>query len=93
MEVVTPIVEQVATVKEFMNLRWTYKSLYIVPHRNSFRAYPLLKVSGWFNDTQNSPMMGTECQKIDQFTKGYLWFVSFENIFVSESEVFADYFV
>ena len=48
-------------------------------------------MSRWLNDTQNSPMMGAECQKIDQFTKGYLWFVSFENIFVSE--VFADYFI
>ena len=47
-------------------------------------------MSEWFDDTQNSPMMGAECQKIDQFTKGYLWFVSFENIFVSE--VFADFY-
>ena len=48
-------------------------------------------MSRWLNDTQNSPMMGAECQKIDQFTKGYLQFVSFENILVSE--VFADYFI
>ena len=47
-------------------------------------------VSGWSNDTQSSTMMGAECQKIDQFTKEYFWFVSFENIFVPE--VFADYF-
>ena len=36
-------------------------------------------------------MMGSECQKIDHYTNGYLWFVSFENGFVSK--VFADYFL
>ena len=63
-----------ATVKEFMNLRRTYESIYILPHRNSFPAYPLLKIlfNRWFNDNQNSPMMEAECQKLDQFTEGYL---------------------
>ena len=47
-EVLTAIVEQMVTV-----------------NGNSFRAYPLLKVmNGWFNDTQNSPMIEAECQKI-----------------------------
>ena len=63
-----------ATGKEFMNLRRTYESIYILPRRNSFRAYPLLKMlfSRWFNDTQNSPVMEAECQKIDQFIERYL---------------------
>ena len=39
-------------------------------------------VSGWFNDTPNLPIVGTECWKL---------FVSFEKIFVSE--VFAHYFL
>ena len=43
------------------------------------------------HDTQNSAIMGVDCQKIYQFTKGYFWFASFDNIFVSE--VFADYFI
>ena len=46
-EVLTSTVEQIATVKTFMNLRGIYESIYIVPHRNSFQAYPLLKVSQW----------------------------------------------
>ena len=36
-------------------------------------------------------MMGAGCQKIGQYTKGYLWFVSFENIFISD--LFAGYFL
>ena len=39
-------------------------------------------VSGWFNDTPNLPIVGTECWKL---------FVSFEKIFVPE--VFAHYFL
>ena len=47
-------------------------------------------MGGWFNDTQNPPIMEAECQKIIS-----IWFIykrifsSFENIFVSE--VFVDY--
>ena len=48
-------------------------------------------MSGWFTYTPNSTMMGAECQNIGQFMKGYLWFVSSENILVSE--VFADYLI
>ena len=49
-----------------------------------------LLVSGWFNDTQNPPMMEAECQKIISICLIYKRiFVSFENIFVSE--LFLDY--
>ena len=85
------IVEQMAKVKEFMNLRWTYESISLVPHRNSFLGYSLLNISEWMLQWySNSPIMGAECQKIDQYKKGYLWFVFFGNSFVSE--VFTDYF-
>ena len=64
-------------------------NLCIVPNPNSFRAYPLLKVSEWM--VQWYPKVQKMCQKIDQYPKGYLWFVSFENI--SVPEVFADYLI
>ena len=49
-------------------------------------------MGGWFNDTQNVPMVGAEYQKIiDAWFIYQKTFVSFGNIFVSE--VFADYFI
>ena len=40
-------------------------------------------MSGWFNDTQNTLMMGADCQKISDIWLIYqIIFVSSENIFV-----------
>ena len=44
-EVLTPVAEQIATVTEFMNLRWSYEPIYIVPYQTNFWAHPLQKVS------------------------------------------------
>ena len=84
-EVLTPIVEQMTTVKEFINLRWTYESIYIVPLWKSFWSYPLLKVSGWMVQWYpKSSYDGSWVSKISDIWliyQGYLWFVSFEKRF------------
>ena len=43
---------------------YIYKYIYIIYRYISFWAYPLKKLSGWFDDTQDPSMMGAECQKI-----------------------------
>ena len=68
---------------KFMNLRWTYESIYIVPHPNSFRAYPLLKVTEWM--VQWYPKFPYDwCWVSKNRYERILWFVALKYIFVSE---------
>ena len=80
MEVLTPTVEKMAT--------YIQRHIEIVSEHTLFWKL----MGGWFNDTQNAPMVGAEYQKIiDAWFIYQKTFVSFGNIFVSE--VFADYFI